>query len=60
MLEEFRFVRTHKSHLVNADHILRVSADRDALHLSDGSSVEISRRKKDEVLQMLGAREAKN
>lgn len=59
MLEEFRFVRTHKSHLVNADHILRVSADRDALHLSDGSSVEISRRKKDEVLQMLGAREAR-
>jgi two-component system LytT family response regulator len=56
MLEEFRFVRTHKSHLVNADHITRVSADRDALHLSDGSTVEISRRKKDEVLQMLGAR----
>ena len=56
MLEEFRFVRTHKSHLVNADHITKVSADRDALHLSDGSMVEISRRKKDEVLQMLGAR----
>jgi two-component system LytT family response regulator len=56
MLEEFRFVRTHKSHLVNADHIARVSADRDALHLSDGSMVEISRRKKDEVLQLLGAR----
>ncbi len=56
MLEEFRFVRTHKSHLVNADHITRVSADRDALYLSDGSTVEISRRKKDEVLQLLGAR----
>lgn len=56
MLEEFRFVRTHKSHLVNASHITRVSADRDALHLSDGSTVEISRRKKDEVLQMLGAK----
>lgn len=56
MLEEFRFVRTHKSHLVNADHIVRVSADREALVLSDGSSVEISRRKKDEVLQLLGAK----
>ena len=56
MLEEFRFVRTHKSHLVNADHIVRVSADREEVILSNGSAVEISRRKKDEVLQMLGAK----
>jgi two-component system LytT family response regulator len=56
MLADFGFVRTHKSHLVNPAHISRISADREEVILSDGTAVEISRRKKDEVLVMLGAR----
>lgn len=56
MLADFGFVRTHKSHLVNPAHITRISSDREEVILSDGSGVEISRRKKDEVLVLLGAR----
>jgi two-component system LytT family response regulator len=56
MLEEFRFVRTHKSHLVNARHISRVANNHDSVILTDGTEVEISRRKKEEVLQYLQLR----
>ncbi|MBC7885114.1 MAG: response regulator transcription factor [Saprospiraceae bacterium] len=53
MLEGFDFIRTHKSHLVNARHIKTISSDHDTIFLSDGSNVEISRRKKEEVFQHL-------
>jgi two-component system LytT family response regulator len=53
MLEEFQFIRTHKSHLVNPRHVTRMSNDKEKLIISDGSTVEVSRRKKDEVLQQL-------
>lgn len=56
MLEEFHFIRTHKSHLVNPKHIARISSDNEQLLLSDGSHVEVSRRKKEEVLQQLKLR----
>jgi two-component system, LytTR family, response regulator len=56
MLEEFQFIRTHKSHLVNPKHITRISNDNEFVLLSDGSKVEVSRRKKDEVLQQLNLR----
>ncbi|MBC7850695.1 MAG: response regulator transcription factor [Chitinophagaceae bacterium] len=56
MLEEFSFIRTHKSHLVNPRHITRVSNDNEFVLLTDGSKVEVSRRKKDEVLQQLKLR----
>ena len=56
MLDEFRFIRTHKSHLVNPKHITRISNDNEFVLLSDGSKVEISRRKKDEVQQQLKLR----
>lgn len=56
MLEEFDFIRTHKSHLVNPKHITRVSNDHDFILVSDGSKVEISRRKKEEVFQLLRLR----
>ncbi|MBL7941547.1 MAG: response regulator transcription factor [Flavobacteriales bacterium] len=54
MLEEFNFIRTHKSHLVNHEHIKGMTPDRDFVVLADDSTVEISRRKKDEVKQLLG------
>jgi len=56
MLDEFKFIRTHKSHLVNPRHITRVSNDHEFVLLTDGSKVEVSRRKKEEVLQQLNLR----
>ena len=56
MLDDFQFIRTHKSHLVNPKHITRISSDNEQIILSDGSRVEVSRRKKDEVLQQLKLR----
>ena len=56
MLEEFSFIRTHKSHLVNPKHITHLTNDNEYLLLTDGSRVEVSRRKKDEVLQQLKLR----
>jgi len=53
MLEEFKFIRTHKSHLVNPKHITRISNDNEFVLLTDGSKVEVSRRKKEEVQQQL-------
>ncbi|MCF0070993.1 LytTR family DNA-binding domain-containing protein [Dyadobacter sp. CY261] len=53
MLIKFRFVRTHKSHLVNLDHIIRISNNNEFIILSDGSRIEVSRRKKDEVQRQL-------
>ena len=56
MLDEFQFIRTHKSHLVNTKHITRISNDNEFVMLSDGTKVEVSRRKKEEVLQQLSLR----
>ncbi|MBC7903212.1 MAG: response regulator transcription factor [Gemmatimonadaceae bacterium] len=56
MLDEFHFIRTHRSHVVNRKHITRISNDNGFVILTDGSKVEISRRKKDEVLQELNLR----
>jgi Response regulator of the LytR/AlgR family len=56
MLEEFHFIRTHKSHLVNPKFITRISNDNEFVLLRDGSKVEVSRRKKEEVLQQLKLR----
>jgi two-component system, LytTR family, response regulator len=53
MLEDFHFIRTHKSHLVNSKHITRISNDKEFVLLTDGSKVEVARRKKDEVQQQL-------
>jgi two-component system LytT family response regulator len=55
MLQQFGFIRTHKSHLVNPRQISRISNDNGFIVLADGTQVEISRRKKDEVLKLLKA-----
>ena len=52
-LEDFNFIRTHKSHLVNSKHITRISNDKEFVLLTDGSKVEVARRKKEEVQQQL-------
>jgi two-component system, LytTR family, response regulator len=53
MLEEFNFIRTHKSHLVNPRHVTRLTSDHEFVLLSDGSKVEVSRRKKEDVQKQL-------
>ena len=53
MLEDFNFIRTHKSHLVNPKHITRLSNSNDFVLLTDGSKVEVSRRRKEEVMAAL-------
>jgi two-component system LytT family response regulator len=53
MLAEFNFLRTHKSHLVNPKYIKQVSHNNQFVLLTDGSQIEISRRKKDIVHQFL-------
>lgn len=49
------FVRVHKTHLVNTDHIHSfVRNDNAHLVMSDGSIVEVSRRKKQELIDRMG------
>ncbi|RED95588.1 LytR/AlgR family response regulator transcription factor [Marinoscillum furvescens] len=48
------FFRPHKSHLINLKHLLRFDkADGGSIHLSDGSTVPLSRFKKEVFLQLL-------
>lgn len=56
MLGDFNFIRTHKSHLVNSRFIKQVAHNNQFVLLSDGTQVEVSRRKKDEVQQQLNLR----
>ncbi len=52
LLAPFQFIRTHKSHLVNKKFISFIDHDGFAI-LRDNSKVEVSRRRKDEVLSAL-------
>ena len=55
LLGDRGFIRVHQSHLVNVDHIKElVKADGGTLKLSDGSSVPVSTRKKQDVINYLG------
>ncbi len=54
-LAENDFIRVHRSHIVNVAHITTVTAF-DEIILSDGSKVDISRRRKAEVVCALRAR----
>ena len=52
LLEPHGFIRTHKSHLVNRNFISFINHEGHAV-LIDNSTVEISRRKKEEVMKKL-------
>lgn len=55
MLAGQHFCRVHHSHLINLAHLRRyVKSDGGYAEMSDGSKVEISRRKKDDFVAMLG------
>lgn len=49
------FVRVHNSHLINVNHIGKyIKGEGGYVIMSDGSTVEVSRRKKEEFLKALG------
>ena len=55
LLEEFGFVRSHHSHLVNIKKITRLDkADGGLLILENGKSVPVSQRKWDHIMEVLG------
>ena len=52
LLSPHSFIRTHKSHLINKKFITFIDHDGFAV-LKDGAKVEVSRRRKEEVMQAL-------
>jgi two-component system LytT family response regulator len=52
LLEPFGFVRTHRTHLVNRQHILCITPGGNII-MKDSSVAEISRRMKSEVMRVL-------
>ena len=52
ILINYDFLRVHKSHLVNREHIVNLTSD-GMLTMSDLSRVEVSRRRKNEVIGVL-------
>jgi len=53
-LQDARFFRVHKSHLINLRHVRKfLRSDGYHVEMSDGSKAEVSRRHKYEFLQML-------
>jgi len=51
MLSDYLFLRTHQSHLININHIVSFEKnDGGYLRMADGSSVPVSKRKKEELM----------
>ena len=54
MLNELGFVRVHKSHIINVKHIVAYNkGEGGSVKLSNGITVDVSRRKKEELLKQL-------
>ena len=54
LLEEFNFLRVHRSHIINLDHIQKYTKTRiPSVTMIDGTSIAISLKKKDELLSKL-------
>ncbi|MDD4640679.1 MAG: LytTR family DNA-binding domain-containing protein [Bacteroidales bacterium] len=55
MLNGLFFFRTHQSHLININHILSFEKNEGGyLKMADNSSVPVSKRKKEELLELFG------
>jgi two-component system LytT family response regulator len=52
LLNDHGFIRTHKSHLVNSMYIKVINSEGQAV-LSDGTMIEVSRRRKSDVIDLL-------
>jgi len=56
MLSGHKFFRTHRSHLINMEHIVKyIKGEGGYVTLSNGSQIEVSRRKKTEFLEVLAS-----
>jgi two-component system LytT family response regulator len=56
LLNDYDFIRVHNSHLINLHHVKNYSrGEGGTVTMSDGSTVDVSRRKKDEFLKRLEA-----
>jgi two-component system LytT family response regulator len=54
MMVEYGFIRVHQSHMINLTHIKKFTRGEGGIaEMIDGSTVEISRRKKEEFLEAL-------
>ncbi|MEM7102537.1 MAG: response regulator [Bacteroidota bacterium] len=54
LLEGFNFLRVHRSHIINLDHIKKYTKTRiPSVTMIDGATIAISLKKKDELLQKL-------
>lgn len=54
LFPENDFIRVHHHHLINMNHVVRyLKQDGGYVVMSDGTQIEISRRKKDHFLQRL-------
>lgn len=54
LLEDYDFIRVHNSHLINLTHVEKyIRGEGGIAVMSDGSKVDISRRRKDEFLKRL-------
>ncbi len=54
-LEEFDFVRTHKSHLVNIHYIMNFIKDEMVVMMTDGMKVPVSKRKKEKIMEVINS-----
>ena len=52
LLEPFGFIRTHRSHLINRQHVSSIDLNGDII-MDDKSKTEISRRKRREIFREL-------
>ena len=52
-LEEFDFVRTHKSHLVNIRYIKNFIKDEMMVVLNNNVKVPVSKRKKEKIMEVI-------
>jgi two-component system LytT family response regulator len=56
MLEEFGFIRVHKSHLVNINYLERLEKNRGCyVVMKDKTEVPVSVRKKERLIQLLNS-----
>lgn len=53
LLQEFGFVRTHKTHLVNLKHVMAYLKSGSLLNLRNGEQIPVSRRRKEKVMERL-------
>ena len=55
LLNDYDFIRVHHSHLINLHHVKNYSrGEGGTITMSDGSIVDVSRRKKEEFLKAIG------